>query len=56
MTRPRGVQARLRHHVRLEVSDVDVQRPLKAKTRRQSGDDVHEQAVQVGVHSGSMST
>ena len=53
MTRFHGVKARVRDHVRLKLSDVDVHGHLNSADAPHGGDDVHEQAVQVGVRCGA---
>ena len=43
------VNARVRHQVRLEFRDVDIQGSVEAKAGGQRADDLGDQAVQVGV-------
>ena len=45
----RVVDARVRHQVRLELCEIDVQRAVEAQRGRDGGDDLADHAVQVGV-------
>mmetsp|Transcript_26422 Transcript_26422/g.79629 ORF Transcript_26422/g.79629 Transcript_26422/m.79629 type:complete len:322 (-) Transcript_26422:53-1018(-) len=49
VAREHEVDARVRHQVRLELRDVDVERAVETKRCSQGGDDLREQAVQVCV-------
>mmetsp|Transcript_107338 Transcript_107338/g.336332 ORF Transcript_107338/g.336332 Transcript_107338/m.336332 type:complete len:286 (-) Transcript_107338:35-892(-) len=49
VAREHEVDARVRHQVRLELRDVDIEGTVKAQGGSQGGDDLRQEAIQVGV-------